>query len=143
MATNESKFRYDSTSQDGQRLTPDEGGADWNRPFDLGAVGIDHINEAQYQRAGKGFANPRNGGGVARGAPDVHYDHIDFEWNCLDWPAAVKDEPSTYSRPSARADKSNDTRASAARARASCSDECLTTDDGDDSHWYGAPNSRK
>jgi hypothetical protein len=141
MSTFERKFRYDSTSQDGQRLTPDNGGADWDQDFDYGAIRGNHINDPQYQKAGKGFENPRDGGSVAPGAPDVHYDHIDFPWNRLDWPAPVKPQPSKYSNPAARADKSDDTRASYKRARASCSNECL--DGSDEASWYGAGNKRQ
>src|SRR5262249_3852744 len=141
MSRPEDRYRYGSTSEfdenDPQyRLDGDGGGEDEKRPFLRGAIRGNHINDAAYQKAGKGFSDPSNrgglaSGGVADGAPDVHYDHIDFPWNHYEYAPAIKNQPAKYSNPSARADKSSDTRATASRARASCSDECLTNDDGD------------
>src|SRR5262249_39252650 len=68
MAT-ERKYNYAGTSQDGQRLTPDEGGADWNLPFDEGAIKGDHIESAESQRPrkGAGFDSPKDDCSRTRG----------------------------------------------------------------------------
>src|SRR5262249_54289501 len=124
---------YGSTSDHPDDLVGDEGGADWNRALIKGAIDGGHIDEAQYQKAGKGFENPRNGGGVAEvpGAM-VGRDHLDAPWEGIEWPKAVKNQPG---------DEKNDPRASYARAKKSCAVECY---DGDDEQsWYGSPDGKR
>src|SRR5260370_809446 len=134
MSTHE--FRYDSTSQDG--------GADWQRDFDRGAIKSNHIDskESQRPRKGAGFEDPIDGMAVKKGPDAMHSrDHIDAPWNRIEYSPAVKNQPARYRNPSACADKSDDTRASAARAKASCSDECYTGSGNE--HWYGGPSERQ
>jgi hypothetical protein len=132
MARPEAKYSYGSTSEHEDDLAGDEGGADWKKALIDGAIKGDHINAGEYNTPGDGFESPKDDCSSQRGrfgGPDSLFerDHLDAPFNRFEYPPAVKRGPPSNDR---------SVKASAARARATCSDECDTGRS--DERWYGS-----